>query len=70
MMNAMKNDWVDTFLNVGIWLLFVALLVPAVAVGYEIGRSHAPAHTQPAKTPLVTAAHPSNPTSRAFPAQS
>jgi hypothetical protein len=31
-MNAMDNDWVDNFLEVGIWLLFVALLVRAVVV--------------------------------------
>ncbi len=30
----------DTFLEVGIWLLFVALLVPAVAVGYAIGKDN------------------------------
>ena len=34
---AMKRDWVDVFLQVGIWLLFVALLVPAGVVGYVIG---------------------------------
>jgi hypothetical protein len=34
-----KHDWVDRFLEVGIWFLFFALLVPAGFVGYEIGRS-------------------------------
>jgi hypothetical protein len=34
---AEKNDKQTIFLNVGIWLLFFALLIPAVAVGYAIG---------------------------------
>jgi hypothetical protein len=33
----MRSDWVDNFLNAGIWVLFVALLVPAGVVGYVIG---------------------------------
>jgi hypothetical protein len=45
-----KRDWTNAFLDVGIWLLFFALLVPAGFAGYEIGRSTAPttpaAHVQ------------------------
>jgi hypothetical protein len=40
-----KHDWVDRFLEVGIWLLFFALLVPAGFAGYEIERSVS--HTPP-----------------------
>jgi hypothetical protein len=41
-----KTDRENRFLEVGIWLLFFALLVPAGFVGYEIGRATAapPAH--------------------------
>ena len=28
----------DWFLTIGIWLLFVALLVPAAVVGYVVGK--------------------------------
>ena len=38
-----NRDAVDTFLTVGIWVLFVALLVPAGVVGWVIG--HDSAHT-------------------------
>ena len=31
------NSWVDAFLGVGIWLLFIALLIPAGVVGWVIG---------------------------------
>jgi hypothetical protein len=31
-MSAMDNEWVDNFLEVGLWLLFVALLIRAVVV--------------------------------------
>jgi hypothetical protein len=31
------DSWVDAFLGVGIWLLFIALLVPAGVVGWVIG---------------------------------
>jgi hypothetical protein len=36
---------IDRFLEVGIWFLFFALLVPAGFAGYEIGlaTSHSPA---------------------------
>jgi alcohol dehydrogenase (cytochrome c) len=33
----MQRSWVDTFLEVGIWLLLFALLVPAAVVGWAIG---------------------------------
>jgi outer membrane protein assembly factor BamB len=36
-----KHDRVNTFLEIGIWLLFFALLVPAGLVGFAIGRSTA-----------------------------
>jgi hypothetical protein len=39
-----KHDRVNTFLEVGIWLLFFALLVPAGLVGFAIGRSTAHPH--------------------------
>ncbi len=41
----MKHDRVDRFLEVGVWLLFFALLVPAGFVGSVIGRptAHSPA---------------------------
>jgi hypothetical protein len=35
--SSSRRDWVDTFLDVGIWLLFVALLIPAGVVGWVIG---------------------------------
>jgi hypothetical protein len=38
-----KHDRFDRFLEVGIWLVFFALLVPAGLVGYEIGKSATPA---------------------------
>ena len=31
------RSWVDAFLDVGIWLLFIALLIPAGVVGWVIG---------------------------------
>jgi glucose dehydrogenase len=33
-----RGGWYAGFLEVGMWLLFVALLVPAVLVGYVIGQ--------------------------------
>jgi hypothetical protein len=33
------GTWWDAFLEVGIWLLFFALLIPAVAVGWVLGHS-------------------------------
>jgi outer membrane protein assembly factor BamB len=46
----------DAFLEVGIWLLFFALLVPAGVVGYAIGRStgHAEASARPPEAPAQT----------------
>src|SRR5690242_1164247 len=41
---ARKRSWVDSFLEVGIWLLFFALLVPAGFVGWAIG--HGENHTK------------------------
>jgi quinohemoprotein ethanol dehydrogenase len=43
-----KRSWYDAFLDVGVWILFVALLLPAVAVGYVIGKEQA--SDEPAKT--------------------
>lgn len=34
-----RRTFIDWFLDLGIWLLFVALLVPAVAVGFVLGNS-------------------------------
>jgi hypothetical protein len=36
-----RDRRIDLFLNAGIWLLFIALLVPAGFVGWEIGRHDA-----------------------------
>ena len=36
-----KRGWYGTFLDAGIWVLFVALLLPAAAVGYVIGKEQA-----------------------------
>ena len=38
-MDAQHSDgkWIDAFLGVGIWLLFIALLIPAGIVGSVIG---------------------------------
>jgi outer membrane protein assembly factor BamB len=51
-MSSSTDDRTSTFLEVGIWLLFFALLVPAGVVGYVIGRDarpvgHAAAATAP-----------------------
>jgi hypothetical protein len=32
-----NRSWVDAFLDAGIWLLFIALLIPAGVVGWVIG---------------------------------
>jgi outer membrane protein assembly factor BamB/mono/diheme cytochrome c family protein len=45
---AQKRRAETAFLEVGIWLLFFALLVPAGVVGYAIGRSTSHAATRPA----------------------
>ena len=36
-----KRGWYDAFMDAGIWVLFVVLLLPAVAVGYVIGKDQA-----------------------------
>ena len=36
-----KRGWYNAFLDAGIWVLFVALLLPAAAVGYVIGKEQA-----------------------------
>ena len=49
-----KSTWYDAFLDVGIWILFVLLLIPAGAVGYVIGKDQAndePATTEQAANP-------------------
>ncbi len=38
-MDTDHRTWVDAFLDVGIWLLFFALLIPAGVIGYVIGQS-------------------------------
>ena len=48
-----KSTWYDAFLDVGIWILFVLLLVPAGVVGYAIGKDQAndePATTEQAQS--------------------
>ena len=48
-----KSNWYDAFLDVGIWILFVLLLIPAGAVGYAIGKDQAndePATTEQAQS--------------------
>ena len=48
-----KSTWYDAFLDVGIWILFVLLLIPAGAVGYVIGKDQAndePATTEQAQS--------------------
>ena len=42
-----KRGWYSAFLDAGIWVLFVALLLPAAAVGYVIGKEQA--NDEPAK---------------------
>src|SRR5687768_6813194 len=42
-----KRGWYSAFLDAGIWVLFTALLLPAVAVGYVIGKEQA--KDEPAK---------------------
>ena len=47
-----KSTWYDAFLDVGIWILFALLLLPAGAVGYVIGKDQAsdePATTEQAQ---------------------
>jgi quinohemoprotein ethanol dehydrogenase len=36
-----KRGWYDAFMDVGIWLLFAALLLPVGLVGYAIGKDQA-----------------------------
>jgi quinohemoprotein ethanol dehydrogenase len=36
--NGRKRGWYGAFMDAGIWLLFFALLLPAAAVGYVIGK--------------------------------
>lgn len=43
-----SRSWREAFYEGGIWLLFVALLIPAVIVGYAIG------HSEKQKTRTVT----------------
>ena len=56
-----RRFW-DAFLDVGIWLLFFALLVPVGAAGYVIGQSRAEdeaaqdARPSPTETPAIEAA--------------
>ena len=47
-----RSTWYDAFLDVGIWILFALLLLPAGAVGYVIGKDQAsdePATTEQAQ---------------------
>jgi hypothetical protein len=55
-----RDRRIDLFLNAGIWLLFIALLVPAGFVGWEIGR-----HDAKPTTPAVSPAAVSTPVASA-----
>ena len=48
-----RGAW-DSFLEVGIWLLFLALLLPAGVVGYAIGKSQAEDEPARAAAPTPT----------------
>jgi hypothetical protein len=52
-MTSRTDDRAGMFLEIGIWLLFFALLVPAGIVGYVIGRDARPVdrsgHDAPAR---------------------
>src|ERR1700761_8347174 len=50
-----RRSIVDWFLDVGIWLLFVALLVPAVVLGFVIGDSSKQKTKTVIETPAMAA---------------
>src|SRR3954469_21348768 len=51
-----RRSWVNGFLDVGVWLLFFALLVPAGLVGYFIGHSDKQKEKVVTRTPAQAAA--------------
>src|SRR4051794_7186770 len=51
----MKRSALDWFLSVGIWLLFVLLLIPAVALGFVLGRSEKQETKTVIQTPAMAA---------------
>ena len=50
-----KRSALDWFLSIGIWLLFVILLVPAIALGFVVGRSEKQDTTTVVQTPAMAA---------------
>ena len=54
-----RDRRIDALLNVGIWLLFIALLVPAGVVGWAIGRHYAPKKATQAVQARTAAPSPS-----------
>src|SRR3954447_14422163 len=51
-----RRRWVNGFLDVGVWLLFFALLVPAALVGYYVGHSGKQKEKIVTRTPAQAAA--------------
>jgi quinohemoprotein ethanol dehydrogenase len=50
-----KRSALDWFLSIGIWLLFVILLVPAIALGFVVGRSEKQDTKTVVQTPAMAA---------------
>jgi quinohemoprotein ethanol dehydrogenase len=50
-----KRSALDWFLSIGIWLLFVLLLVPAIALGFVLGRSEKQQTKTVVQTPALAA---------------
>ena len=51
-----RRRWVNGFLDVGVWLLFFGLLVPAALVGYYVGHSGKQQEKIVTRTPAQAAA--------------
>jgi quinohemoprotein ethanol dehydrogenase len=50
-----KRSALDWFLSIGIWLLFLILLVPAIALGFVVGRSEKQQTKTVVQTPAMAA---------------
>jgi quinohemoprotein ethanol dehydrogenase len=59
-----RRSALDWFLSIGIWLLFVALLVPAVVLGFVLGRSEKQQTKTVVQTPAMAAKALIDPTPR------
>jgi quinohemoprotein ethanol dehydrogenase len=59
-----RRSALDWFLSIGIWLLFVALLVPAVVLGFVLGRSEKQQTKIVVQTPAMAAKALIDPTPR------